>query len=361
LPAHLRGFVEQMGHLPDYPGHLARFSRACLALSPPVERGIAMILAEEARRLAPDSEPVLRDTDWAIRPRVPTWHFAIVNDHERNRVYREALSRHVRPGMVVFEAGAGTGLLAILAAQAGAGHVFTCERNPLLAAVARDVIAQNGFADRITVIPKDSTDVRVGADLPEPADLMVAEIVDNDLLGEGVLGVMEDAWRRLLKPGAIVLPDRISLEGALVGDRSLHGNLRVGSVHGLDLSALNRLAPLRRALPDCPVDVLDRAHSAAISLLQFDLSRPADFPPQESVLAVPVARDGMIEGVVQWIRLRFGADLELSNRPPARSSWLPVMHGFRAPLSARAGDRVPLVVSHDRQCMTVWPVRASAD
>ena len=43
--------------------------------------------------------------------------------------YDAALRRAIRPGCRVLEIGTGSGLLAMMAARAGAAQVVTCERN----------------------------------------------------------------------------------------------------------------------------------------------------------------------------------------------------------------------------------------
>src|SRR5262249_45946357 len=52
---------------------------------------------------------------------VPRWHFAMLNDSERNDALAVALERVVRPGSHVLDIGSGSGLLAMVAARAGAG------------------------------------------------------------------------------------------------------------------------------------------------------------------------------------------------------------------------------------------------
>ena len=44
--------------------------------------------------------------------------------------------------------------------------------------------------------------------LPNSADILVTEIFDSVLLGEGVLPTLQHAWEYLLAPHAIVVPDR---------------------------------------------------------------------------------------------------------------------------------------------------------
>ena len=146
---------------------------------------------------------------------MPAWHAAIIGDRARNEAYDAALRNAIEPGMRVLEVGAGTGLLAMMAARAGAAEVVTCEINPLVAERARQIVAQNGYADRVRVIGKHSGDLKLGVDLSGPADVFVSEIISGSLLNEAVLPVMEDVVPRLLKPGAIVIPFRASIRVAL--------------------------------------------------------------------------------------------------------------------------------------------------
>jgi arginine Nomega-methyltransferase len=152
-----------------------------------------------AATLAPDhNSGSSRMLNRAIRQLVPRWHFAMINDQERNAAYQKAIRATVRPGDVVLDIGSGTGLLALLAAQAGASAVISCEAEPRIAEVARQIIDVNGYSDRITVVDGISTDFRVGVELPARADVLVTEIFDCALLGEDALPAFEHARRDLL-------------------------------------------------------------------------------------------------------------------------------------------------------------------
>lgn len=45
----------------------------------------------------------------------------------------------MQPGVTVLDIGTGTGILAVMAARAGASHVYACEVNGVLCDIARDV------------------------------------------------------------------------------------------------------------------------------------------------------------------------------------------------------------------------------
>ncbi|PTS84197.1 hypothetical protein DBR17_08195, partial [Sphingomonas sp. HMWF008] len=177
-------------------------------------------LCAEMLAAAPAGSPALNFADAVVGKAVPSWHFTMMRDARRNRAYDAALRRAVKPQSRVLEIGTGAGLLAMMAARAGAREVITCEVNPVIAAAAREVIALNGFADRIRVIGKHSSDLTL-ADIGGRADILVSEIVDSSLLGEGVLGAHEAAMRDLVKPGGVVIPGSGAIRVGLIDSPKL--------------------------------------------------------------------------------------------------------------------------------------------
>jgi type I protein arginine methyltransferase len=81
---------------------------------------------------------------------------AMIADRVRMNSYHEALRRRVRPGDVVVDLGAGTGIFALLACRFGARRVYAIEPTDAIL-VAREIAAANGHAERIEFIQKLST------------------------------------------------------------------------------------------------------------------------------------------------------------------------------------------------------------
>ena len=77
----------------------------------------------------------------------------MLKDHVRTRAYQRAIENNPNDfkDKIVLDIGAGTGILSIFAAKAGAKHVYAIE-NAEIAHFAREIIKNNGLSDKITVI-----------------------------------------------------------------------------------------------------------------------------------------------------------------------------------------------------------------
>ena len=129
----------------------------------------------------------------------------------------------------------------MMAARAGAGKVISCEASPSVAQAARSIVAANGYADRIRIIATHSDALDLERDVGGPVDVVVSEVINRDLIGEGVLQVMEGA-QRFLKPGGSIIPARGSVRVALANYSGTQ-RMRMGTVQDFDLSSFNQLAP----------------------------------------------------------------------------------------------------------------------
>jgi precorrin-6B methylase 2 len=159
------------------------------------------MLIEESALITPDAggAPV---SGWAD----PVEHARMLDDDRRTGDYLAALTAGVRPGDVVLDIGTGSGVLAVAAARAGARRVYAVEATDI-ALVADRVFEANGVQDRVTLLPGWSRQI----ELPEKADVLVAEVIGNEPLEEEILETTLDARRRLLKPGGRLIPHALTL------------------------------------------------------------------------------------------------------------------------------------------------------
>ena len=143
-------------------------------------------------------------------------HRTMICDRVRTDAFRRAIDSSVRPGDIVLDVGAGSGILSMFAAQAGAARVYAVERTTI-AVLAQELAAANGLAEVIEVIQGDVMDV----ELPEHVDVIVSEWLGGFGIDEGMLTPVIAARDRWLEPGGVMIPRSVTAWTALVHDRYL--------------------------------------------------------------------------------------------------------------------------------------------
>ncbi|XP_063776654.1 protein arginine N-methyltransferase 9 isoform X3 [Pseudophryne corroboree] len=153
----------------------------------------------KAVKLNPNSadakENFYRVANWLVE----RWHFVMLNDIKRNRMYQKAIEKAVQTGCnTVLDIGTGTGILSMFAKRAGAPHVYACELSKTMYDLACEVMAANNMEGEIKLLHMKSHDVRVPEHIPEKVSLVVTETVDAGLFGEGIVETLIHAWKNLL-------------------------------------------------------------------------------------------------------------------------------------------------------------------
>merc|ERR1719220_1276482 len=96
----------------------------------------------------------------------------------------------------------------MMAAKLGADTVVACEEFRPMAERAERVIRDNGYDGKIKLVRKRSTELRVGPglDMERRANILVTEVFDTELIGEGAIGTYNHAAANLLTKDRIVVP-----------------------------------------------------------------------------------------------------------------------------------------------------------
>ncbi|KAH9610704.1 hypothetical protein KSS87_001495 [Heliosperma pusillum] len=171
-----------------------------------------------------------------------TSYLDMLNDSERNKAYRLAIEKTVTRPCHVLDIGninisffgvmdgmssAGTGLLSMMAARAmrisdqavgsgDRGSVTACESYLPMVKLMRKVLRQNGMERKIKVINKRSDELNIGVDINTRADILVSEILDSELLGEGLIPTLQHAHDELLVKSPQTVPYRATIYGQFV-------------------------------------------------------------------------------------------------------------------------------------------------
>ncbi|HXQ50490.1 MAG TPA: 50S ribosomal protein L11 methyltransferase [Stellaceae bacterium] len=299
-----------------------------------------------------DAEVVGRARD-LLGGLVRGYHVPMMNDARRNAAWSRALGRAVRPGSSVLEIGTGAGMLALMAARAGAGTVVTCERDPILATLAREVAALNGFGDTIQVIGKASFDLVPGIDLARPAELLFCDIFANDLLGFDPLAALSDARQRLVAPGAPVIPAAGAIRVALGEYRDCARVALIDRAAGFDLSPFADLARTRIAVPVGDPGIALRSEPA--EAFRFDFAAETHPKSGRAELELDASAAGVVNGIVQWIRLELDAGAALEACPERGAVFFSALyfHPLPAPRTMRPGERLGIVASYEGASLAI--------
>jgi protein arginine N-methyltransferase 7 len=236
-----------------------------------------------------------------------------LSDGARLAAYGRALERAVQRIRAadgechVLDVGAGGGALALLAARAGADSVVAAELSEPLCAVARAAAAANGLSSRVSVVQRDVGLLQRGHDVRAlGVNLVVADLFDAGLFGDGAVRLLELARRRAARPGAAAIPAAATLYAC--GVEAL-----TGSVEGFDFSALDRYrwadgyeAVRLEALPH-------RRLTAPVRVLEHFFDGRAGPRAREGVLRLPVVAAGTLNAVAFWFDLHLDDVETLSN------------------------------------------------
>ena len=305
---------------------------------------------------------------------------AMVNDQSRTPLFEKAITNRLKSAepdsQVVLDLGTGPfALFAVMAAEAGAKHVYAIEASKEAAASARDVIKARKLEDRVTILEGFSTDIT----LPEKADFAVAEIVGSVATEEGAVATILDASRRLVKnptESSSWIPARVQTLGA-PASYTLHNLFRPpafdwGKLDGQPVRFNCRDEGLQllsdpAVVEDVSFADIARAGGAATRQITFtvdprrveanvekfgdEFAKNGQERLRSEVGKLKVDTANSVSGIAMWPRLILDDDIQINSRQypdggQQKSHWqtvLPILSP--EPVPVKGGDRI--VVNFD--------------
>ena len=186
----------------------------------------------------------------------------------------------------------------------------------------------------------------MGVDLPRRADVLVFEIFDAGLLGEGVAKSLDHALRDLVVPGARSIPCSATIKGFLI-ECPRHRRVNpIRAISGFDLSEFSTMG-----ISNMVAVSLGSEDYVALSdifdVYSFDFTAPMPKARSEKRTA-RVMRAGTCHGVCYWFDLNLDKEITLDGAPgKSGDHWQQVIYFFAEDVAVEPGMEIDLIAQHD--------------
>ncbi|KAL7220690.1 hypothetical protein ACSBR2_013553 [Camellia fascicularis] len=292
----------------------------------------------------------------------------MLQDYVRTGTYYAAVieNRADFVGRVVVDVGAGSGILSLFAAQAGAKHVYAVEASEM-AEYARKLIAGNSLlGQRITVIKGKVEDV----ELPEKADILISEPMGTLLVNERMLETYVIARDRFLVPNGKMFPTNGRIHMAPFSDEYLYVEIANKSLfwqqqnyYGVDLTPLYGSA-FQGYFSQPVVDAFDPRVLVAPAIshvINFTSIKEEELYEIDVPLKFTASVGARIHGLACWFDVLFnGSTVQrwLSTAPGAPTThWYQLRCVLLQPLYVMPGQEITgrlRMVAHNAQSYTIY-------
>ncbi|KAJ8943825.1 hypothetical protein NQ318_020897 [Aromia moschata] len=336
--------------------------------------------------------PITGANDWIVQNEDYDYHqevarsaFAdMLHDTERNQLYEQAIKAAIEKMHAVgkranvLDIGTGTGLLSMMAAKHGADSIVACEAFKPMGECALKIIAINGFQDKIKVIPKRSTQLTVGdgGDIKERCNILVTEVFDTELIGEGALSTFNHAHKNLLEKDSIVVPTSATIYAQIVECPLAQNWNKIKDIFNDDGELLIRVPDSinnclgSAAVHDIQLSQLPQSSFNTIisplPVLRFDWSGKTPFIFERSTInTIKSEADGKAQVVFMWWDLQMDIEgkLILSCAPhwahpltkkkkngveiPWRDHWMQAVYYLPQEIIVKKDQEIHLISCHD--------------
>ncbi|VDK83454.1 unnamed protein product [Onchocerca ochengi] len=308
------------------------------------------------------------DEDYDLAQEIARSGFGdMIHDFERNQKYEFGLKlvisqlKEKNKKVHVLDIGAGTGLLSMMAIRAGADSVTALEMLKPMANCAEEIVRKNGYEGQIRLIASRSTELTdEEISTIEKADVMVAEVFDTELIGEGALRTFKEAHQKLVKPGCRVVPSSARIFLVPVQSDFLMRFHRLPS-RNLKVPESSKLCPGAGAVHDIHLSEVPEEEICVFAepfvAFSFDFEDGPSINYNETLIKTFDAQsDGRFEAILMWWELDMdGTGQNILSTAPERwnteakwrDHWVQGVYYLPQSIQVRKNQSVSVRCSHD--------------
>lgn len=292
----------------------------------------------------------------------------MLQDFIRTGSYYAAITENRQDfeGKTVMDVGAGSGILSLFAAQAGAAKVYAVEASDMAIHAEHLAKLNPGFGDKVEVVKGRLEELSLTAEV----DVLISEPMGTLLVNERMLETYLYARKHYLKPGGKMFPSLGRIYAAAFSDETLYAELvnkaafwLQGNFYGVNVAGLHGDA-LSGYFSQVVVDAIDPAVLVSRSTSKiFDFSTIADTDLDDICIPLDlcISTTCSVHGVATWFDVLF--DGTTSQRWLSTAPGQPTTHWFQLrcvlqqPIAVTAGQHITgelRLKAHQRQSYDVF-------
>ncbi|KAJ1849186.1 Nuclear SAM-dependent mono-and asymmetric methyltransferase [Coemansia sp. RSA 2708] len=269
-------------------------------------------------------------------------HEEMLKDEVRTMSYRDAImkNKHIFQDKVVLDVGCGTGILSMFAAKAGAKHVMGVDMSNIIDK-ARLIVAENGLADRVTLLKGKMEEVQLPFD---KVDIIISEWMGYFLLYESMLDTVLLARDRYLSPNGKIFPDTATMIVSTIEDGEYkEDKLNFwDDVYGFKMTCIKEAA-MHEPLVDTVESRVVNASQCVFKTIDILTVQKADLS-FTAPFEVSIARDDYVHAFISWFDIEFRAchkPVRFSTGPFAKyTHWKQTVFYTQNTLTVCKGDTI---------------------
>jgi len=258
-------------------------------------------------------------------------YYQMLSDEIRMQAFHTAIKQIIKPGDIVVDLGAGTGILGIWALQAGAAKVYAIEQTGAIE-LAREIGRVNGCSGRMEFIQDNSLNVS----LPQRANVILSETLGSFAVDENMLQFITDARDRMLADGGVLIPSGIELFAAPVDNKGIYDKIDFWRrFPGIDFSPAFEIFSKK-----IMVELIRSSQllSEPLKLKTVNLSAWKE-TSYRSRGYFPIRKSGVIHGMAGWFAATLCGGVQISTAPDQpETHWKQAFFPFRDPIRVVRGD-----------------------
>lgn len=265
--------------------------------------------ANQKLQSAADKAPTSSDYYWDSYAHFGI-HEEMIKDDVRTQTYYKAImhNKYAFEGKVVLDVGAGSGILSLFCAKAGAKKVIAVECSSVCE-LAKEVVKENGYEGVIICLQQKVEDIEALPEGIEKVDIIVSEWMGYCLLYESMLNSVlyaRDKWLRSREEGGMMFPSTASIYLAGIEDAE-YKEQKLGfwdTIYGFSFKPFKRVAMLE---PLVETAEARQVCTTTGTVIEFDLHTCTveDLNFSEKPFVISFNRKDSVHALLCWFDVEF--------------------------------------------------------